>query len=43
MGFLFGSQLFLQVGDGVGKVEVAGVGDGECVGGVEVAGVVVEE
>lgn len=42
MGFLFGSQLFLQVGDGVGKMEVAGVGDGECVGGVEVFGGLLE-
>ena len=37
MFFTGGFELRLEVGHGVGEVEVAGVGDGESVGGVEVA------
>ena len=41
-GVLFGHELTAQVGKGVGELHVAGVGDGEGVGGVEVLGCVVE-
>ena len=37
--FLFWGELAAEVGEGVGELEVAGVGDGEGVGGVEVLGV----
>ena len=37
-----GFELLAQVGERVGELHVAGVGDGECIGGVEVFGVVIE-
>lgn len=42
MFLLFWNQLLLEVGEGVAEVEMASVGDGESVGGVEVSWALVE-